>query len=661
MTEKERADSALMAIPTPGHGQREQWIAACRAYKAADGDFETFDQWSARATDGSYNQAAARAVWQSFTAEGGTTEKTLYKMARDAGWTPPPPADWERRPRRDQRPAPAPQPKPAEAKPEPTEEQRRTVRDYITAAQTHSAEAVKYCEGRGLDAETVKRFGIGYDPATREIVIPYPTSAYYVARQTAITPNDPDKSKGNRYRYPKKAEAGERPLYNIPALNDNAGFVAITEGQIDALTMEQAGAATVATTTPGALLDAISTHGTTARFFVVIPDNDKAGEAEAGAWREALTKAGREVYTHPIPAEYHDANDFLLKAPADFYDWARGAATVRLAEYQQITGAGRIPALLDYITQRPPAISTGYPTLDLVLGDGRGEPGGLMPGLYTIGAISSLGKTTFAMQIADSIAASGRDVLIIALEMSALELMAKSISRLTTEAANRRDWKTTQGVMQGARYTRYSEAEKTTIATATARYKEIAERLYILEGIGTIRAEDVRAAVAKHTEITGAPPIVVIDYLQILAPHDPRQTDKANTDAAVLELKRISRDFDTPILAISSFNRANYRERVSMEALKESGAIEYSSDVVIGLQLEGAGGKDFDIDKAKAADPRKIEAVILKNRNGRTGDIVPFEYEARFNLFRDVKQGHEIDPRDSAALITGHLDKRGSK
>ena len=111
-----------------------------------------------------------------------------------------------------------------------------------------------------------------------------------------------------------------------------------------------------------------------------------------------------------------------------------------------------------------------------------------------------------------------------------------------------------------------------------------------------------------------------------------------------MELKRISRDFDTPVICISSFNRANYRERVSMEALKESGAVEYTSDVIIGLQLEGAGVKGFDVDKAKATTPRKVEAVILKNRNGRTGETVPFEYDPRFNLFRDVKQGAEIDP-----------------
>jgi len=73
----------------------------------------------------------------------------------------------------------------------------------------------------------------------------------------------------------------------------------------------------------------------------------------------------------------------------------------------------------------PELISTGFNTLDVAL------DGGLFEGLYVIGAISSLGKTTLAIQIADYLASQGRDVLYISLEMSRYEIMAKSISRHT--------------------------------------------------------------------------------------------------------------------------------------------------------------------------------------------------------------------------------------
>ena len=141
--------------------------------------------------------------------------------------------------------------------------------------------------------------------------------------------------------------------------------------------------------------------------------------------------------------------------------------------------------------------------------------------------------------------------------------------------------------------------------------------------------------VEEHISCTGRKPVVIIDYLQILAPHNERSTDKQNTDHAVLQLKRLSRDFKLPVIAISSFNRENYVSRVSMQAFKESGAIEYSTDVLIGLQLKGAGEKGFDIDDAKSKNPREIEAVILKNRSGATGGKISFRYYTMFNFFQE--------------------------
>jgi replicative DNA helicase len=167
-------------------------------------------------------------------------------------------------------------------------------------------------------------------------------------------------------------------------------------------------------------------------------------------------------------------------------------------------------------------------------------------------------------------------------------------------------------------------------------YSKYAQNIYISEGIGDIGVEQVRQTVKKHILFTGRTPVVIIDYLQILAPYSERATDKQNTDKAVMELKRISRDYKTPVICISSFNRANYKEAVTMEAFKESGAIEYSSDVLIGLQLKGAGEKNFDANEAKRKDPREIELVILKNRNGRTGGKIIFNYYPLFNYFREA-------------------------
>ena len=63
-------------------------------------------------------------------------------------------------------------------------------------------------------------------------------------------------------------------------------------------------------------------------------------------------------------------------------------------------------------------------------------------------------------------------------------------------------------------------------------------------------------------------------------------TEKQQVDFNVSELKRISRDNDIPIFIICSFNRENYSTTVDFTSFKESGAIEYGADVVMGLQLK---------------------------------------------------------------------------
>lgn len=280
------------------------------------------------------------------------------------------------------------------------------------------------------------------------------------------------------------------------------------------------------------------------------------------------------------------------------------------------------------------AISTGFEALDRVL------DGGLYEGLITVGAISSLGKTSLCLQIADQVAAAGRDVLYFSLEMARAELMSKSISRHTVQLALERGIdtkaaKTARGITSGKRYCTYSKTEIQLIQDAVKAYGAYADRLYIQEGIGNIGAEQIRQTIEQHIRFTGNRPLVIVDYLQILAPVDIKASDKQNTDRAVLELKRASRDYKLPVIAVSSFNRGNYNAEVAFEAFKETGSIEYGSDIVIGLQLKGAGEKGFNSTEAKKKNPRQVELVMLKNRQGKVGDKIEYAYYPMFNYFRE--------------------------
>ena len=296
------------------------------------------------------------------------------------------------------------------------------------------------------------------------------------------------------------------------------------------------------------------------------------------------------------------------------------------------------------------AISTGFEQLDSLL------DGGLYPGLYSLGAISSLGKTSLALQIGDNIAKSGQGVLIFSLEMSRFELMAKTISRESlmrdiAENHSTRNAQTTRGILR-ANFRGNPTAEGI-IKAALKDYEQWGENLTIIEGIGNVGVEHVKSELESYMAgNNGRAPVVVIDYLQILSPVSDRLSDKQAVDRNITELKRLSRDYQIPVIGISSFNRENYNSPVSMTSFKESGAVEYSSDVLIGLQYEGADYRDGEKEserqarirmliervkaEASAGNPVPIELKILKNRNGRIGRV-KLEFTPMFNYFMEAE------------------------
>ncbi len=501
---------------------------------------------------------------------------------------------------------------------------------------------------RGLSIETLNRFKIGYveswrhpkapnAPASPRLIIPTSKESY-LARDTRK--QIPEEQKPY-----SKSKVGSIHIFNAKALQTATKPIFIVEGELDALSIIEVGGEAVAlgtTTKVKGLLELLKTKKPEQPLIIAL-DNDEAGEKAYKELSEGLQGLNIISYRYNPAGEYKDANEALqgnreaLRQAVEEAEHIQDEAEQAKKEaYLNTSTAHYLQSFIDGIAEsvNTPYIPTGFNKLDTVL------DGGLYEGLYIVGAISSLGKTTLITQIADQIAQAGHDVLIFSLEMARAEIMAKSISRHTLQqvlnnGGEIRNAKTTRGITTGKRYENYSKAEKELIQNAIIDYSKYAEHIYISEGIGNIGAEQIRETVKQHILFTGKKPTVVIDYLQILAPYSERATDKQNTDKAVMELKRISRDYKTPVIGISSFNRANYSVAVSMEAFKESGAIEYSSDVLFGLQLKGAGKKDFDPNEAKKKSPREIELVILKNRNGSTGDKLGFKYYPLFNYFEE--------------------------
>lgn len=536
---------------------------------------------------------------------------------------------------------------PAPKKESPKTEKPEAPKDYAGYYEKcHSqVSQTDYFKKRGLSDEVIKKYKLGYDPNYFDTVTRYYWYAVIipVTRSSYIVRN----TESNKERYRKE---GKNQLYLKGNLWEGTQPVFITEGELDALSIIEAGGEAVAlgsTNNSNKLIEALGKKRTEKPIILAL-DNDEAGQRASKELLGSLQGLGYVVMEYNPYGECKDANEALIedregleKAVKIAIEQADKLKNEELEaakeEYSKTSAAAYIQDFINGIADsvNTPFIPTGFEELDDIL------EGGLYEGLYIMGAISSLGKTTLALQMCDQIAAAGNDVLIFSLEMARAELMAKSISRLTLlniiqNNGSAKDAKTTRGITTGSRWVHYSQKEKDIITSCIQAYSTYAGNIYISEGIGDIGVSYVRETVDKHIRITGKKPVVLIDYVQILAPSDVRASDKQNTDKAVLELKRISRDYKIPVIGISSFNRDNYKNAVTMEAFKESGSLEYGSDVLIGLQLLGAGTKDFNPTEAKQKNPRPIELVVLKNRNGATGNKVSFEYYPLFNYFKEI-------------------------
>ncbi len=507
----------------------------------------------------------------------------------------------------------------------------KNYQDYILSCHGKVGET-DYFIKRGLTKNTIDKFKLGYDPKARAAIIPV-SKTYYISRSI----------EGKQYLNLKNTPSQIFNSHYLRKHNNRPIF--ITEGAMDALSIEEVGSQAIGlngTSNISKLLDKLKSIEDKP-ILIISLDNDGPGEDAALKLEDGLNKLNIPNIKANASGSHKDPNEALIanklifkKTIQDIGDHAileiEAEKEAIRQEYYKNNAAAYIESFKEGVTERvnTPAISTGFNNLDNLL------DGGLYEGLYIIGAISSLGKTTFVLQIADQMAQLNHDILIFSLEMARTELMAKSISRLTLlNTTNTRHAKTTRGITEGKRYFKYSMEERALINKAIADYGTYAQNIYISEGIGTIGVMEIKAAVENHISITGKTPIVIVDYLQILAPADVRATDKQNTDIAVLELKRLSRDYKTPVIGISSLNRSNYNTEINMAAFKESGAIEYSSDVLIGLQYLGQG-KEFDIEEAANKNPREIELKILKNRNGGRGKA-QFQYYPLFNYFKEVE------------------------
>lgn len=484
--------------------------------------------------------------------------------------------------------------------------------------------ATTYLQGRGISTETAKQFHMGFDNGF--VIIPV-SKHFYIARNTNTAAEF-------RYKNPKSAHV---EIFNTAALyNENEKPVFITEGIFDALSIIEAGAEAVSLNGTGNVpnLLQILKSKKTKNVIILAGDNDKPGLKATAELAAGLRELNIPFIVENVSGQHKDANEALTANKYQFVEAVEKAQrNICKPDNIQAYLRGAFKTDTDELKAQSNR-KTWFENID-------NEAGSIYAGLYVLGGLSAVGKTTFASQLADQMAAHGEHVLFFSMEQSRHEMVSKSLARSTAQL----DMVTALTSLQ----IRTGQTNNT-LATAGKGYaNSVADRLSIIEGNFGCTVSYIKEYTEKYIKQNSVAPVVFIDYLQVIQPDIDPQTKRKPTDPKqiidqnMLQLKRMSRTLHVPIFVLSSINRSNYQQAIAFESFMQSAGIEFTADVVWGLQLavihddifakeNKTAEKREKIEQAKKKMPRDIELVCLKNRFGNNY-AVQFTYYQKYDYF----------------------------
>jgi replicative DNA helicase len=259
-------------------------------------------------------------------------------------------------------------------------------------------------------------------------------------------------------------------------------------------------------------------------------------------------------------------------------------------------------------------VETGWRDLDTLMA-------GLFPGeLTVIAARPSVGKTLVGACLARKVAGRGIGVFVSTLEQRYTELIARMISAQGKLPSQR----LRKGTLSREDRGRVLDAADA-LVPLPIWYDEVASQ-------GMLRI----AANARRHRVKNRIGLVVVDYLQLIAPENRRDPRQEQVAAVARRLKILARELEVPVVAMAQLNRGveDRRDRTPRLAdLRESGEIEQSADSVVLLH------KPEEPDDRRLLD--KLECIISKNRNGPTGSVFLSHDRAHFDV---CNYGGEIPP-----------------
>lgn len=254
-------------------------------------------------------------------------------------------------------------------------------------------------------------------------------------------------------------------------------------------------------------------------------------------------------------------------------------------------------------------VTTGFSDLDK-------KTSGMQPSdLIIVAARPSMGKTTFAMNLAENaMLAEDKPVLVFSLEMPSEQIMMRMLASLSRVDQTK------------IRTAQLDDEDWARISNTMAMLKE-KDNIYVDDSSG-LTPMDVRSRARKLARERGGLSMIMVDYLQLM--RVPSLSDNRTLEIAEISrsLKALAKELNIPVIALSQLNRSLEQradKRPVNSDLRESGSIEQDADLIMFIYRD-------EVYHENSEDKGVAEIIIGKQRNGPIGTC-RLTFQGQFSRF----------------------------
>jgi replicative DNA helicase len=311
-----------------------------------------------------------------------------------------------------------------------------------------------------------------------------------------------------------------------------------------------------------------------------------------------LISVGTDISDIAFNPEGRDAADMLDEAERRVFEIAEQEARGGGGFQPLKTLLGKAVERIEILFQRDEPITglaTGFTDFDMM------TSGLQHSDLIIVAGRPSMGKTTFAMNIAENVAiAAKRPVAVFSMEMPGDSLAMRMMSSLGSIDQHR---------------VRTGKLEDDEWPRLTSAVNMLSQAPMFIDDTPALSPTEVRARARRLKREQGDLGLIVLDYLQLMQAPGSAENRATEISAISRSLKALAKELDVPVVALSQLNRSleqRTNKRPIMSDLRESGAIEQDADLIVFIYRDEVYNED-------SPDKGIAEIIISKQRNGPIG------------------------------------------